>query len=96
MVPASSEVAAITQPLPRYGRPPQLQQEQQARHAARLHRYEQVKTRFAHGQSLRQIAAACGLNTKTVRSWVRTETLPLDQRVVYPTAADNSCGLKTG
>jgi hypothetical protein len=31
-------------------------------------------------QSLRQIAAACGLNTKTVRSWVRTETLPLDQR----------------
>jgi transposase len=39
-----------------------------------------VKTRFAQGLSLRQIAAACGLNTKTIRSWVRTETLPLDQR----------------
>ena len=36
--------------------------------------------RFAQGQSLRQMAAACGLDTKTVRSWVRTETLPLDQR----------------
>src|SRR5262249_16318104 len=67
-------------PLPRYGRSPRLQQEQSARHAARLHRYEQVKTRFAQGQSLRQIAAACGLDTKTVRGWVRTETLPLDQR----------------
>jgi len=29
-----------------------------------VHRYEQVKTRFAQGQSLRQIAAACGLDTK--------------------------------
>jgi hypothetical protein len=79
MVPASSEVAAITRPLPRYGRPPRLQQEQQARHAARLHRYEQVKTRFTQGQSLRQIAAACGLDTKTVRAWVRSESLPLEQ-----------------
>jgi transposase len=35
---------------------------------------------LAQGQSLRQIAAACGLNTKTVRGWVRTETLPLDHR----------------
>ena len=26
------------------------------------------------------MAAACGLNTKTVRGWVRTETLPLDPR----------------
>jgi transposase len=67
-------------PLPRYGRSPRLQQEQSARHAARTQRYEQVKTRFAQGQSLRQIAAACSLNTKTVRSWVRTETLPCDQR----------------
>ena len=67
-------------PLPRSGRAPRLQQEQSARHAARTHRYAQVKTRFAQGQSLRQSAAACGLNTKTIRSWVRTETLPLDQR----------------
>jgi transposase len=74
------EVAIPTRPLPRYGRPPRLQQEQRARHAARVHRYEQVKTRFAQGQSLRQIAAACGLNTKTVRSWVRSEALPPDQR----------------
>jgi transposase len=72
--------APATRPLPRYGRSPRLQQEQSARHAARTHRYEQVKTRFAQGQSLRQIAAACGLKTKTIRSWVRTETLPLDHR----------------
>jgi transposase len=72
--------APATRPLPRYGRSPRLQQEQSARHAARTHRYAQVKTRFAQGQSLRQIAAACGLNTKTVRGWVRTETLPLDHR----------------
>jgi transposase len=71
--------APATRPLPRYGHSPRLQQEQSARHAARTQRYEQVKTRFAQGQSLRQIAAACGLNTKTIRSWVRTETLPLDQ-----------------
>ena len=72
--------APATRPLPRYGRSPRLQQEQSARHAARTHRYEQVKARFAQGQSLRQIAAACGLNTKTIRSWVRTETLPRDHR----------------
>ena len=77
---ATREPPPALRPLPRYGRSPRLQQEQSARHAARTHRYEQVKTRFAQGQSLRQIAAACGLNTKTVRSWVRTETLPFDQR----------------
>jgi transposase len=68
MAQATSAVAPSTWPLPRYGRPLRLQQEQQARHAARVHRYEQVKARFAQGQSLRQIAAACGLDTKTVRS----------------------------
>src|SRR5215831_5701033 len=78
--PEPSVSAPATRPLPRYGRSPQLQQEQSARHAARTQRYAQVKTRFAQGQSLRQIAAACGLNTKTIRSWVRTETLPFDQR----------------
>jgi transposase len=77
---ATLDFPPALRPLPRYGRSPQLQQEQSARHAARMHRHEQVKTRFAQGQSLRQIAAACGLNTKTVRSWVRTETLPLDHR----------------
>jgi transposase len=51
-----------------------------------VQRYEQVKTRFAQGQSLRQIAAACGLDTKTVRSWVRSESLPLDQRGYRGTA----------
>jgi transposase len=48
--PASSPA---TRPLPRYGRSPRLQQEQSARHAARAHRYAQVKARFAQGQSLR-------------------------------------------
>ena len=78
--PETGETPTSARPLPRYGRPPGLQQAQDARHAARVHRYEQVKARFAQGQSLRQIAAACGLDTKTVRSWVRTETLPPDQR----------------
>ena len=78
--PAPYETPPSARPLPRYGRPARLQQEQQARHAARLHRYEQVKTRFAQGHSLRQIAAVCGLDTKTVRSWVRSETLPPEQR----------------
>jgi transposase len=45
-----------------------------------MQRYEQGKTRFAQGHALRQIAAACGLDTKTVRSWVRSETLPPEQR----------------
>jgi transposase len=78
--PERAEPPAAARLLPRYGRPPRLQQEQQARHTARMHRYAQVKARFAQGQSLRQIAAACGLDTKTVRSWVRSESLPLDQR----------------
>src|SRR5262245_49763431 len=77
---ALCETPTSARPLPRYGRPARLQQEQQARHAARLHRYEQVKARFAQGHSLRQIAAACGLDTKTVRTWVRSETLPPEQR----------------
>ena len=80
MLPVTLEPSPALRPLPRYGRSPRLEQEQRARHVARAHRYKQVKTRFAQGQSLRQIAAACGLNTKTVRSWIRTETLPLDQR----------------
>jgi transposase len=78
--PATPGSAPSPRPLPRYGRSPRLQQAQSARHAARMYRYEQVKTRFAQGQSLRQIAAACDLNTKTVRSWAWSETLPLDQR----------------
>jgi transposase len=85
-VPEPCATPTLARPLPRYGRPPGLQQEQQARHAARLHRYEQVKARCAQGQSLRQIAAACGLDTKTVRAWVRSESLPLDQRGYRGTA----------
>ena len=78
--PAPGETPTSARPLPRYGRPPRLEQEPRARHAARLHRYEQVKTRLAQGQSLRQLAAACGLDTTTVRSWLRRETLPPEQR----------------
>jgi hypothetical protein len=80
MAQATSEVAPSTRPRPRYGCPPRLQQEPSARHAARGPRYEQVKTRFAQGHSLRPIAAACGLNTTTVRSWLRSEALPREQR----------------
>jgi transposase len=78
--PEPGETPTSARPLPRYGRPARLQQEQQARYAARLHRDEQVKARFAQGHSLRQIAAACGLDTKTVRAWVWSETLPPEQR----------------
>jgi transposase len=51
-----------------------------------LPRYEQGKACFAKGQSLRQIAAACDLDTKTIRSWVRSESLPHDQRGYRGTA----------
>jgi transposase len=78
--PQPCETPMSARPLPRYGRPARLQQEQQARHAARLHRSAQVKARFAPGHALRPIAAACGLDTKTVRVWVRSETLPPEQR----------------
>jgi hypothetical protein len=64
--PATLEPSSALRPLPRYGRSPRLQQEQSARHAARAHRYEQVKTRFAQGQSLRQIAAACGRKASAI------------------------------
>ena len=64
VIPGPPASAPATRPLPRYGRSPRLQQEQSARHTARTQRYEQMKTRFAQGQSLRQIAAACGLDTK--------------------------------
>jgi len=74
------EVSPVLRSLPRYGRSPRLEQEQRARQAARTRRYEEVKTRFAQGQSLWQIAAACDLNTQTVRLWVRSEALPPDQR----------------
>ena len=80
-MPSDTLVASpVLRPLPRYGRSPRLAQEQRARHAARTRRSEEVKRRLAQGQSLRQIAAACALNTKTVRSWVRSEALPPDQR----------------
>ena len=51
-----------------------------ARQAVREHRYQEVQTRAAHGQPLQQIARACGLSRHTVRHWLRTQTLPPDQR----------------
>jgi transposase len=67
-------------PLPRYGRSPQLQQVQAARQAAREHRYQEVQRLAAQGQNMRQIARACGVSRHTVRHWLRTATLPPDQR----------------
>jgi transposase len=69
-----------TSPLPRYGRSPRLQQVQATRQAAREDRYQQVQTAFAQGHSLRQIAHATGVSRHTVRHWLRTATLPPDQR----------------
>jgi transposase len=79
-LPEPCETPPSARPLPRYGWPPRLQQEQQARHAARRHRSAQGKTRFAPGHALRPIAAAWGLDTTTVRAWGRSETLPPEQR----------------
>jgi transposase len=68
------------EPLPRYGRSPRLQQVHAARQTAREDRYQEVQTRAALGQSIRQIAEACGVSRHTVRHWLRTQTLPPDQR----------------
>src|SRR4029453_7388193 len=70
----------LLRPLPRYGRSPRLQQVQTARQTAREARYHEVQSRAARGQSLRQIAQACGVSRHTVRHWLRTATLPPDQR----------------
>jgi transposase len=67
-------------PLPRYGRYPRLQQLKAARQAERENRYQQVQTLWARGQSIRQIAQACGVSRHTVRNWLRAGTLPPDQR----------------
>ena len=70
----------LLRPLPRYGRSPRLQQVQAARQTAREARYHEVQSRAARGQSLRQIAQACGVSRHTVRHWLRTASLPPDQR----------------
>jgi transposase len=74
------EIAPAARPLPRYGRSPLLQQVHLARQAARTHRYQEVQARAALGHSVRQIAQACGVSRHTVRHWLRTATLPPDQR----------------
>jgi transposase len=73
-------VASLPPPLPRYGRYPRLQLLKAARQAEREHRYEQVQMLWARGQSIRQIAQACGVSRHTVRNWLRAGTLPPDQR----------------
>jgi transposase len=81
VAPSATPMPSTTvRPLPRYGRSPQLQQVQAARQAAREHRYQEVQRRAALGQSRRQIAQACGVSRHTVRHWLRTATLPPDQR----------------
>jgi transposase len=42
--------------------------------------YQEVQTRAARGQSIRQIAQSCGVSRHTVRHWLRAATLPPDQR----------------
>jgi hypothetical protein len=76
----TTESATAEHPVPRYGRSPRLQQVHAARQAARAHRYQDVQTRAARGQSLQQIAQASGVSRHTVRHWLRTATLPPDQR----------------
>lgn len=65
---------------PRYGRPPHLHRLQEARHAEREQRYQEVKRLHALGLSSRQVARRCGLSARTVREWAHTETLAPDRR----------------
>jgi transposase len=74
------EGTSAVRPMPCYGRSPQLQQVQLARQAARAACSQEVQTRAARGQSLRQIAQASGVSRHTVRHWLRAGTLPPDQR----------------
>jgi transposase len=75
------ETSAPTPPRqPRYGRAPSLERVQAARQAEREQRYQEVKAAAARGLSQRQIAAQVGLSTATIRTWLRTEALPADQR----------------
>jgi transposase len=75
-----SQVSEPTPPVPRYGRHPRLQKTQEARQVEQTHRYQQMLTLRARGQSIRQIAKACGVSRHTIRHWLRAGTLPPDQR----------------
>jgi transposase len=79
-VPTAPVAMSPSSPVPRYGRHPRLEQTQEARQAERAHRYQQMQTLRARGQSIRQIAKACGVSRHTVRNWLRAGTLPPDQR----------------
>ena len=76
VVPATQEVL----PQPRYVRSPSLEQVQNARQSERAQRYQSIKERAARGQSIRQIAQASGVSTKTVRRWLGTKELPVERR----------------
>jgi transposase len=79
-VPTAPVATLPSSPVPRYGRHPRLQKTQEARQAERAHRYQQMLTLWAKGQSIRQIAKACGVSRHTIRHWLRAGTLPPDQR----------------
>ena len=72
--------AVPLRPLPRYGRHPQLERTQQARHAQRAALYAEIAAGRARGETMRQIAARTGLCTRTISRWVRVGTCPVDQR----------------
>ena len=79
-VPTAPVAMSPSSPVPRYGRHPRLEQMEEARQAERAHRYQQMQTLRARGQSIRQIAKACGVSRHTIRHWLRVGTLPPDQR----------------
>ena len=79
-VPTAPVATSPSSTVPRYGRHPRLEETQVARQAERAHRYQQMQTLRAKGQSIRQIAKACGVSRHTIRHWLRAGTLPPDQR----------------
>lgn len=74
----------VAEPAADPGRPlSPRQQEAQDRRAARIARWEEVRCRYAAGESLRSIARTMGINRHTVGRLV-TEELPPQNQIVHP------------
>jgi transposase len=78
--PATAPGAGESRPLPRYGRPPHSAGTHATRVANRAGLFTLVKLRYSSGHSLQQIAQETGVSTRTLRTWVRSAEVPVDQR----------------
>jgi transposase len=77
---AATPLEVEAPPFPGFDPGPGRRARQAARHADRERRFQQVKAAHARGLSLVQIARETGLSIKTVRLWVRVDTLPPERR----------------